>query len=395
MRLTDLRDKQFSRILLIKPSAVGDVIHALPVLEKLRARYPHARIDWMLTPQNAELVKDHPALSNVVLFARQAYGRPWKDWSSPIGLVGMLVDLRNANYDLVVDLHGQARSAAFALVTGAPTRIGFDRPRRSVLAASRKLPQHAIDHAWMGAREGSWVAYTHRIPIPTLDAHAIDRYLWLSDVLDLPPGPPAFNLPRSQAAEGRIDALLAEAGIGAGRPLALLTPGTMWETKHWLSENFAAVGRHFLETGWDVVLAGGPRDRAACAEVAAGCAGAIDLCGRTTLPELAALVRRAGICITNDSGPMHLAAALGTPLVAVFGPTDPVWVGPYRAAHAVVRVPLACSPCYLRKLRECPNDHACMKQVSASMVIERAREVLSETGRARASSIPLPVHQAV
>jgi len=311
--------------------------------------------------------------------------------------VGMLAELRNANYDLVVDLHGQARSAAFALVTGAATRIGFDRPRKSVLHASRKLPRHAIDHAWMGAREASWVAYTHRIRVPTLDTHAIDRYLWLGDVLNLPDGPPEFHLPVSGPAGHRVDALLAESGV-SGRPIALVTPGTKWETKHWLGSNFAAVGRHFLEAGWDVVLAGGPGDRPACAEVAAACPGAIDVCGGTNLSELAALIRRAGICITNDSGPMHLAAALGTPLVAVFGPTDPVWVGPYGSPHAVVRVDLACSPCYLRKLRECPNGHACMHQVSAAMVIDRARQVLGTSlapaAPAQAGRVALPVSAA-
>jgi len=373
--LTDLRKTEFSRILLIKPSAVGDVIHALPVLAKLRARYPSAQIDWMLTPQNAELVKDHPALSNVVLFARQAYARPWRDLSSPLNFIRMLTGLHAAHYDLVIDLHGQFRSGGFALVTAARTRIGFDRPRRRVLEAGRKLPQTAIDHAWKGARELSWMAYTHKILIPTLDAHAIDRYLWLGEMLDLPEGPPEFTLPISRPAEERVNTLLAERGLGS-RPIALITPGTVWETKHWLSSNFAEVGRHFLQTGWDVVLAGAPRDRKACAAVAAECPAAIDLCGQTLLSELAALIRRVGICITNDSGPMHLAAALGTPLVAVFGPTEPVWVGPYGSPHAVVRVGLPCSPCYLRKLRECPYDHACMRQVSAEMVIDRARQIL-------------------
>jgi len=203
LRLTDLRNTDFSRILLIKPSAVGDVIHALPVLAKLRARYPSARIDWMLTPQNAELVKDHPALSNVVLFARQAYGRPWRDWTSVLDFGGMLAQLRSANYDLVIDLHGQFRSGAFALVTGAPTRIGFDRPRKSVLNASRKLPKHAMAHAWKGARELAWVAYTHRIPVPTLDAHAIDRYMWLGEMLGFLPGDPDFTFPISGEAEER------------------------------------------------------------------------------------------------------------------------------------------------------------------------------------------------
>ena len=107
------------------------------------------------------------------------------------------------------------------------------------------------------------------------------------------------------------------------------------------------------------------------------------MCGKTKLPDLAALVARAGLCVTNDSGPMHLAAALGTPLVAIFGPTDPVWVGPYGKPESVVRVGLECSPCYLRKLRECPYDHACMRQVSAEMVIERAKQVLGDLSVAK------------
>lgn len=376
LRITDLRKQEFRRILLIKPSAVGDVIHTLPVLEKLRRRYPSARIDWMLTPQNAELIRGHPALSNVVLFERQAYGRIWKDWSSPSDLLRMLTGLRQTQYDFVIDLHGQFRSACFALATGAHTRIGFDRPRRRVRRAGRALPEGAFDHAWQGARELSWMAYTHRIPIPTLDAHAIDRYLWVGEMLDLPTGAPRFDLPVSFEAQNRIDQLLAEHAV-EGKPVAVLTPGSVWETKRWRAGGFADVGRHFIESGWTVVLAGSPRDREACREVAVQCEGAVDLCGLTSLSDLAALMRRAELCIANDSGPLHLAAALGTPLVAIFGPTDPVWVGPYEQLDAVVRAGVACSPCYLRQLRQCRYNHACMREVTAEMVIQRAERVLS------------------
>ena len=385
MRITDLQRQEFKRILLIKPSAVGDVIHTLPVLTKLRARYPEARIDWMLTPHIAELIKHHPGLSNVVLFARQAYGRPWKDWSSSLDFARMLSELRSAEYDLVIDLHGQFRSAFFALATGAPTRIGFDRPRKRVRRAGRNLPKHAFVHAWKGAREGSWVAYTHRIRIPTLDAHAIDRYLWVGEMLDLPPGPAEFNVPVPPEADAKVDRLLEE-HTAEGKPIALLTPGTIWETKHWLAENFAQVGRHFLETGWAVVLAGSNKDKSSCREVAEMCPGAVNLCGQTRLTELAALIRRAGICITNDSGPMHLAVALGTPLVSIFGPTDPLWIGPYGRSDAVVRAGVPCSPCYLRQLRECPHDHACMKQVTAEMVIARASRILESARTVRDSA---------
>jgi heptosyltransferase-1 len=378
MRISDLRNNEFQRILLIKPSAVGDVIHVIPVLDRLRMRYPNAQIDWMLTPHNAELVRNHPALSNVVLFERQAYGKPWKDWSAPAGLVKMFADLRSANYDLVIDLHGQFRSAMFALATAAPTRIGFDRPRKRVRKLGRQLTEDTFDHAWQGAREGSWIVYTHRIPIPTLDAHAIDRYLWLSELLGLPDSTPRFDLRIDESAREKAAGLLESSGLSGG-PLLLLAPGTVWETKHWIPSHFAEVGRQFRSEGWSVGLIGAGRDRMVCAQIKTALPEAVDLAGKTSLPELAELIRRARLCVTNDSGPMHLAAALGTPVVAIFGPTDPVWVGPYGQPDSVVRVDLPCSPCYLRKLRDCPFNHQCMREVTPGMVIDRARQILAKS----------------
>ena len=385
----DLRHTEFERILLIKPSAVGDVVHTLPVLAKLRQRYPAARIDWMLTPPIAEWVRHHPALSNVVLFARQAYARPWRSWESPVGFVRMIAGLRAAKYDLVIDLHGQFRSAFFSLVTGSRTRIGFDRPRRSLRRAARKLPRQAYTHGWTGAREGSWIAYTHRIPIPTLDSHAVDRYLWLGELLGLPEGPPDFSMPAPAQSDEMIGRLLERHGVADDRPLAVLTPGTIWETKHWSAASFGEVARYLSAGGWSVVLAGSYKDRAACREVVAAAPQAADLSGQTTVSQLAALIRRAGLCVTNDSGPMHLAVAIGTPLVSIFGPTDPLWIGPYARPDAVVRVDLPCSPCYLRNLRDCPNDHACMRQVTPRMVIERIEQTLLAPGGASRKSRPV------
>src|SRR5438874_1348942 len=156
-----LRTRQFERILLIKPSALGDVIHTLPVLAKLRARYPAARIDWVLTPAIAELVGRHPALSNVVLFDRPAFARWWQGGS--VGnVIRLLANLRRTRYDLVVDLHGQFRSAVLTLATGAGVRIGFDRPHAGPRAPSdRQLVSNAYRHGWTGARECAWLASTH------------------------------------------------------------------------------------------------------------------------------------------------------------------------------------------------------------------------------------------
>ncbi len=373
-----LRHREFERILLIKPSAVGDVIHTVPVLVKLRARYPRARIDWLLTPPIAELVGRHPALSNVLLFARNEFARFWRSWSATSGLLRLASDIRRARYDLVIDLHGQFRSALFALASGAPVRLGFDRPRRAPRAgADRHLVEGAYAHGWTGTREGAWLAYTHRIPIPTLDVHAVDRYLWLGPLLGLDDAPPDFRLPVPPESDAHALGLLRQAGA-LGRPFAVLVPGTVWQTKHWHVGGFAEVARHLTRTGRAVVLAGTAKERPRCRHVASLCPGVCDLSGRTTLSQLAALIRRADVCVTNDSGSMHLTVALGRPVVSIFGPTDPVWIGPYGRPGAVVRAGVPCAPCYLRKLRHCHHGHACMEQVTGAMVVECLERVLGE-----------------
>lgn len=379
--MVSLRTRDFCRILLIKLSAVGDVVHTIPVLNKLRRRYPHARIDWLLTPAIAELVGHHPAITNVVLFARQHWGARWRPRRRALaGVVRLAAALRAARYDLVIDLQGQLRSALFTLTTGAPVRIGFDRPRAEVWdASSRKFPAEARKHAWSGAREGSWLAYSHHIPLPTLDIHAVDRYLSISPILGLDDGPPDFTFPIPPAAVARVTQLLHQRGV-AGEELLLLSPGTGWETKQWRCERFAEVARDLMRKGWSVALIGSRRDQEACRHVAAAAPGVIDLCGQTTLSELAALIHRCAGCITNDSGPMHLAAALDRPVVSIFGPTDPLWVGPYRRPDAVLNARLPCAPCYLRELRYCPHDHACMREVSTEAAIARIEASIGGPG---------------
>jgi ADP-heptose:LPS heptosyltransferase len=128
-----------------------------------------------------------------------------------------------------------------------------------------------------------------------------------------------------------------------------------------------------------VAIVGTSSDRPRSRLIAAACPGAQDLCGRTSVAGLVALIRRATICATNDSGSMHVAAAVGTPAVSVFGPTNPTWIGPYGRPHTVVRADVSCAPCYLRRLSQCPEGHRCMRDVTAAMVIERIERVLSST----------------
>jgi lipopolysaccharide heptosyltransferase I len=371
----DLRSREFRRILLIKLSALGDVVHTIPVLNKLRRRYPNARIDWLTTPPLAELLRHHPGISTVVTFAREEWSKPWR-LTPFISYARLAAALRATAYDCVIDMHGQLRTAGFALATGAPVRIGFDRPREAVWeATARKFPAQTRKHAWKGAREGSWIAYTHHIPVPTLDIHAVDRYLSIGPILGLDPGPADFSFPIPDAAEAHIGGLLRERGA-ADRRLVVLAPGTVWETKHWGAAKFAAVARHFMAQGFAAVLIGSRRERTVCEEVATAAPGAFNVAGETSITELAALIRRAALCVTNDSGPMHLAVALDRPVVSVFGPTDPIWIGPYRRPESALAATLACAPCYFRKLSKCAHGHACMVGISAEAVAERAESIL-------------------
>jgi len=381
----DLRSRDFANILLIKLSAVGDVVHTIPVLHKLRRRYPKARLDWLVTPAIGELLRHHPAITNIIEFARDEWTTPWR--LAPFASYARLArQLRAANYDLVVDMHGQFRTALLTLATGAPARIGFDRPRASVWDASpRKFPDQARRHAWQGAREGSWLAYTHHIAVPTLDLHAVDRYLNVGPILGLEQGAADFSFPIPQAASLRVEALLRRHGIG-GADLLVLAPGTLWETKRWGNAKFAEVARHFMATGFAVALIGSDRERGDCAEVARLAPGAINFAGETKLSELAALIYRSTVNVTNDSGPMHLAVALERPVVSIFGPTDPVWIGPYRRTDAVLQADLPCSPCYLRQLSRCRHGHACMDEVSAAAVIGRVESMLGARGGRRAGA---------
>jgi heptosyltransferase-1 len=343
----------FRRILLIKPSAVGDIVHTLPVLVRLRERYPDAQIDWFVTPENADLVRHHPALSNVVLFDRRRYSHFGRNWLATRGVLSLLRTLRRNQYDLVVDLHGQLRSALFTVATGAAVRVGFEK-----------------------AREGAWLVYSHHIPLLTDSVHAVDRYLWLGRVLGFEPGEPDFSIYLPPDADRRVDDLLSQHEL-RGRPIALVVPGTVWQTKHWRVEGFAGVARHLLRRDFAVVLAGAPKDRSRGQQVAALCPSVCDLTGQTTLSEMMALVRRAAVCITNDSGSMHLAVAFGRPLVSVFGPTSPLLTGPYGRTEAVVQAHVPCSPCLLRKLSHCQHHHACMEEVTTGMVIHRLESLLA------------------
>ena len=333
------------RILIIKPSSLGDVTHALPVLRLVRRKWPAAHISWLVAPFCAGLLQGNPDLNEIILFDRRHYGSAWKSWRAGLDLLRLHRDLRGRQFDLVIDLQGLFRSGWLSRITGAAVRIGFEN-----------------------ARELAPLFYTHRVPVPSLEVHAVDRYLSVAAALGCPTGPAEFSFPHTDEDRRCIDSL-----IPPGQRYAVLMPGANWETKRWPVENFAALVQPLRDRfGLASVLSGG----ADVTELARRVPEALSLAGKTSLRQLVALLERADLVIANDSGPMHIAAALGRPLVTIFGPTNPVRTGPYGRPDSVVRIDIECSPCYSRKC----SHTSCLRKLGAEPVLACAQRQLSRPG---------------
>ncbi|MBK8271183.1 MAG: glycosyltransferase family 9 protein [Planctomycetes bacterium] len=379
--MSELASRDFERILIIKPSSPGDIIHALPILRKLRERYPKAHLAWLVATPFVNLIDADPALEEVIPFDRKRFAQIGRSIGVTTEFIRYVKSLRARRFDLVIDLQGLIRSGFMSWFSGARERIGF-----------------------RDAREGAWIFYNRRIGRLPADMHAADKLLALGGMLGLSEAKPDFRVAVTQEDRAHADGLLVEAGIGKGQPFAVLVPGTRWETKRWPAERYGELARVLMERhGMPSVLVGAeadfadgelavgasrvtPRSRKSESFVALAStsdantsshsspspqpspfegegvgAAARNLCGKTTFRQLAALIDRAAVVVTADSAPMHIAAAHGRPLVALFGPTNPVRTGPYGRLDDVLRLPLECSPCYFRKLSQCPFGQKCMR----------------------------------
>jgi lipopolysaccharide heptosyltransferase I len=333
------------RILVLKPSALGDIVHALPVLSLLRDRFPAASISWLVVPAFASLLQDHPHIDEVILFERKRYAGALRDPSAAGGIVSLARALRERSFDLAIDLQGLFRTGWLSLQTRAPVRVGFSY-----------------------ARELAWVGYTHTLDTPTRERHAIERYLDVAEALGCGRGPVRYEFGVTAADRDVVAAML-----GTRDPIAVLLPGTNWPTKRWPADRFAALAAPLRERfGLTPVLAGGS-DAKELSEAMGDLDGVIDLAGRTSLRQLVALLERASVVITNDSGPMHIAAALRRPMVALFGPTNPVRTGPHRMLGQVLRADIVCSPCYSRRCAHL----SCLRSIGVQAVLEEVARRLA------------------
>lgn len=330
----------FMNLLIVKLSAIGDVVMSLPFLEALRRHMPDARITWLVEEAAADLVLDHPRLDRVIVSSRKTWTRHIKkgDFRSTFGRVSeFLRELRSGDFDLTVDLQGLFKSGILTGLSRAPRRLGFDR-----------------------TRELSYLFLNQRLKPYDPDRHALLRYLDVAAFLGADVSSVDYSFPHHDQAA----ASAAEKLGPIRRPLVVINAGAKWETKLWPTDHWQALGHLLSRRGYQIVLTGSSGEKEVSRRIASGLAGALDLTGETRLKELAEVYRRADLVVCPDTGPMHLAAAVGTPVVALFGPTAPWRTGPFGPGHVIVRTGIECSPCFLKK---CSHTR-CMKEMTPEMV---------------------------
>jgi lipopolysaccharide heptosyltransferase I len=320
------------RIALIKPSALGDIVHALPVLTALRRHYPAAHITWIVNRGYEPLLRGHPDLDATLPFDRG---------SSRTGLLStafnyarFLRRLRGRHFDLVIDLQGLLRSGLMAWASRAPRRVGLGT-----------------------AREGATWFYTDTVPVADFNAlHAVDRYWLVAEALGAGGQPKQFRLPiipaDRQWALDRLD--------GCPRPWLVVGVGSRWMTKRWPPEHFATLLQqahaHF---GGTFIFVGGPEEAVISRATAERLRGPKrDLTGATSLPQLGAVLQQGDVVVANDTGPLHLAAALGRPVVAPYTCTRVRLNGPYGAEAGAVETGVWCQGSYLKRCHrlECMTE---------------------------------------
>lgn len=311
------------RIAIVKPSALGDIVNSLPVLTAVRSRFPDAHIAWVVNRSYELLLRGHPELDEVIPFDRSAADVGIRE--TILGFTHFCRALRRRRFDLVIDLQGLLRSAVIVAATRAPRRVGLST-----------------------AREGARWFYTDVVPVADFNAiHAVDRYWLVAEALGAGAGPKQFKLPITAA-----DRAWAEKKLGGcPRPWLMVGAGSRWETKRWPPEHFATLLRKAQERfGGTAVFVGGRDEQPLARTVARRLHGdSVDLTGQTVLPHLAAVLERADVMISNDTGPLHVAAALGRPVVAPYTCTRVLLNGPYTSEAGAVEARVGCQGSYLKR----------------------------------------------
>jgi len=346
-------------ILIVKTSAIGDVIHTLPALVSLRNQYPDARIDWLVEEAASGIVLGHWAVNRVLISQRRKWIKDYrlgKRLTAWRGVLSFIKELRSTQYDLLIDFQGLLKSGIFVFLAKAKRKVGFGK---------------GMEHA-----EGSYLFLNERIPPVNMDIHAIERDLLLLKAIGVVQSNNDNVFPVDTNSRIKAQEFISMAGVDRSKLFIAINPMTTWPTKHWTPHKFAALADAlFVNHGATVVFTGGEEDREKigyiCSLTRQGLV--INGAGQLDLKTLAALYSCAKLVISTDTGPMHLAAVL-TPVVALFGPTAPWRTGPYGDSHHVVRTGIACSPCLKKECRY--KTTQCMQDITVEDVMSAVNKIL-------------------
>jgi lipopolysaccharide heptosyltransferase I len=308
--------ESFKNILIIKPSSLGDIILALPALGGLRKSFPDAKISWLVRPEFAPLLEDHPHLDEIIPFDRAFLGKLWFHPGAFVALLSLIQRLRRSRFDAVFDFQGLFRTASLARFSGCKKRFGM-----------------------ANARELGHIFYTNKVSQDKDCAHLVDYYLKITRIAGAHSNHAEFVLPEVPDAAESIGRILTSHGIAGGN-YAVIVPGSAHQEKCWPIERFAALADKISSQFGLSIVATGIEQEASVVERLKGLANVpiTNLAGRTSLSELIALLSGAKLVVSNDTGPGHIAAASGVPLVLIFGRSNPVRVAPYGRKHCVVAI---------------------------------------------------------
>ena len=327
------------RILVLRFRALGDVLLATPLLAALRRHYPAARIDYLVDTELAPLLAGSADCDRLLAYPRRARPR----WLSDLRWAHRL---RGERYDLVLDLQGSGTSVLFTWASGAPRRHGYRVRHRHYFYTEK------VDRGWPAGQGRPYAPINHFRLVESLGIAPADLSLRL-------PPPPAGERNPLPAGDG---------------PCLLVAPGATWSAKQWPTAHYVEVIRDRRAVGWRVVLLGAPREQSLLAEIAA--ASGATLLPATDVPGLVAALRHADLLLSSDSGARHIAVALDTPSLALFGPSDPAIWSVEAPAHPIMRRELPCSPCGLTR---CPlAGHPCMNGLTPAEVSARLRDLHAE-----------------
>ena len=344
-------------ILIVKLSAIGDVIHTLPALNAIRNYYPNANITWLVEEDAAPLLQGHEALDRVIVSKRKRWLKALRSLSflnTIKEVYGFIKALRDTRYDMVLDFQALLKSGILIAITRGRRKIGFGK---------------GLDHM-----EHSYVFLNERIPAVDMEIHSLSRGIMLLNAVGIPANEVEYKLPMSDHDRKKIDELMKQHGINGEKSLIAINPVAKWETKLWPNKKFAELADMLVDQyNLKIVFTGGIKDYSIIQTITSSMKGrAINFAGKTTLTELAALYEKAALVISTDTGPMHLAAAVGTPVVALFGPTAPWRTGPYGTGHQIITAELECSPCFKRR---CETTD-CMYQISVKQVMDAVKKII-------------------